>query len=119
MQPWPRQTSHRGMRRRTRSCRARTSRLTLFEHVFDTARTSDGGNPSNKFAAECHEVECDVDRLGLGLNAKHATRGIELSLVHDDVLPHPALAASSRSFLAALAGATSQIQLFIDVCHPS
>src|SRR6476620_6967626 len=112
MQPWPRRTSHRGMRPRTRSCRARTSRLTLFEHVFDTARTSDRGNPSNKFAAECHKVECDVDRLGLGLNAKDATRGIELSLIHDDVLPHPAFAASSRSFLAGLAGVTSQSRFF-------
>jgi hypothetical protein len=69
--------------------------VTLFEHVFDTARTSNGGNPSNKFPAECDEVECDVDRFGLGLNAKDATGRVELSLIHDDVLPHPALAASA------------------------
>jgi len=93
--------------------------VTLFENVFNPARASDGGNPPNKFAAECHEVERDIDRFGLGLNAKHAAGRVELSLIHDDVLPHPALAASPRPFLACLAGATSQIHLFIDVCHVS
>jgi hypothetical protein len=91
----------------------------LFEHVFDTARASDGGNPSNKLAAEDHEVEGHVDRFGLGLNAKHALGGVELSLIHDDVLPHPAFAASARRLLACLPGATRQIHLFVHVRHPS
>jgi hypothetical protein len=93
--------------------------VTLFEHVFNTARASDGGNPPNKFPAKCHEVERDVDGFGLGLNAKHAAGRVELSLIHEDVFPHPALAASPRSFLAGVPGATSQIHLFIDVCHVS
>jgi hypothetical protein len=89
--------------------------VTLFEHVFDPARTSDSDNPSNKFTAECHEVERDVDGFGLGLSAKQTSGGVELSLIHENVLPHPAIAASA--LLACCSGATRQIHLFGDVCH--
>jgi hypothetical protein len=78
------------------------SDVTRFENVFNTADASNGRNPSNKLATEYHEVECDVDRLGLGLDAKHATRRIELSLIDDDVLPHPGLIACPRSLLGCL-----------------
>src|SRR5215212_3740239 len=115
----PLRTPRPGMRPRIRSCRERTSRLTLLEHVFDPARTPDRGDPLNKFVAEGHEVECEVDRVGLGRNAKHATRGVELSLIHDDVFPHPAGAASAGSLLAGGTGATGQRPFFIDLCHAS
>ena len=58
------------------------SRVMLFEHVFNPARAPDGRNPLNKLASKCHEIERDVDRFGLGLNAEHASRRVELSLIH-------------------------------------
>src|SRR5258708_6625711 len=110
-------TLHRGTHPRTRSYRARTSRA-FFEHVFNAPRSTNGGNPTDKFATECHEVEGDIYRLGLGRHAEHAARCVELSLIHDDVLPHPAVAASPRWFLDGLARGTRQIHFF-DVCHMS
>src|SRR5476649_1934731 len=112
------QMFRRGTRPRTRSYRARTSHVALFEDVLNAAGAADGGNPTNEFATERDKVEGDIDRLSLGCRTEYAACCVELSLIHHDVLPYPALATSSRSFRAGLAGTTSQIHVF-DVCHTS
>lgn len=66
-----------------------------FEHVFNTAGATDGTNPPDKLTSKGHQIERNVDRFGLGLNAKHPARRIEFSLIHHDILAHPPVTMAS------------------------
>jgi hypothetical protein len=90
----------------------------LFQHVFNAAGAPHGRYAANELTTESDEIERNVDRLSLSRDAKHAACGIELLLIHEDILPHPTFAAASRSLTAGLAEAASRTTSS-DVCHMS
>jgi hypothetical protein len=75
----------------------------MLEHIVNTAAPADGRDSLRKLIPECHEVERPIDRFRLGLNPQRATGRIELSLIHDHVLPHPARS-SAPTLLCACEG---------------